>query len=403
MTVTSSRRPAEIPALRERCALVVADTNWFTTDNLFREVRRDGVSTLLLTCMDFVNAWRQGKRPWSWNAPVRPDGPGLWRGDLVLPSGWMKRYPRLGMRPIGRTIKAWRGRHAPGSPMLLVMTYPHYLYLRDAVRPSQTVYYNLDDYTLFWPKHAERIRALERRAVIESDLTVCVSRVRADELRAAIPEAADRIRHLPHGAPTSVVAEQAWHRPAPPPDDIAGLPRPLLGCVGSLNDRVDWKVLTRLSEALPEASIVLVGTPRPDRGEGGWEDDRRACLERPNVHAIGWRPQAAIAGYNRSFDVCLIPYRVDHPFNRACSPTKIMDCMGSGRPIVSTAIPECALYRHLFDVADDPAAFVSAVQSIIASGSDDGRAAERLAHARNNTCAAVADRILDLLLKPGSR
>ena len=48
-----------------------------------------------------------------------------------------------------------------------------------------------------------------------------------------------------------------------------------------------------------------------------------------------------------------MPYACDHPFNTACSPTKIMDGMGSGRPIVATSIPECRLYAHLFDVADD--------------------------------------------------
>ena len=63
--------------------------------------------------------------------------------------------------------------------------------------------------------------------------------------------------------------------------------------------------------------------------------------------------------YYRRFDVILIPYRVDDPFNRACSPTKIADGLGSGRPIVATAIPECRLYRHLFDVAEDASAFLA--------------------------------------------
>ena len=50
----------------------------------------------------------------------------------------------------------------------------------------------------------------------------------------------------------------------------------------------------------------------------------------------------------------LIPYAVDDPFNRASSPTKIADGLGSTRPIVATAIPECRLYEHLFDVAERP-------------------------------------------------
>ena len=143
-----------------------------------------------------------------------------------------------------------------------------------------------------------------------------------------------------------------------------------------MEDRIDWKLLTRLSEALPRASIVLIGRLAAER-TGAWCADLERCLARPNVHVLGWRPQERIHAYNRAFDVCLIPYEVEHPFNRACSPTKIMDYMGSGRPIVSTALPECRLYTHLFHVADDADAFIADVRAILDAGSDDGRAANR--------------------------
>ena len=38
-----------------------------------------------------------------------------------------------------------------------------------------------------------------------------------------------------------------------------------------------------------------------------------------------------------------------------------MDYMATGRPIVSTALPECRLYAHLFDVAETPDEFLDAV------------------------------------------
>ena len=94
--------------------------------------------------------------------------------------------------------------------------------------------------------------------------------------------------------------------------------------------------------------------------------------------------------------ICLIPYIVDHPFNQACSPTKIMDCMGTGRPVVSTSIPECRLYEHLFHVADDNA-FLESIRSVLDQDSDDGRAALRYEWALANTCAATASRLVDLI------
>ena len=241
------------------------------------------------------------------------------------------------------------------------------------------------------------MRALERRAARESDVTICVSRLRTEALRAAVPEAAGRIHHLPHGAPSATIAAAPWERPAPPPDDLAALPAPRLGYVGTLDDRVDWRLLTDLSTAFPRASLVLIGKPGPD-GPEPWQANRARCLARPNVHLLGWRPQETIHAYNRAFDACLIPYLVEHPFNQACNPTKIMDYMGSGRPIVSTALPECRLYSSLFDVAETTAAFIEAVRAILDSQSDDGRAPLRHAWARAHSCRRVAGWLLDWLI-----
>jgi glycosyltransferase involved in cell wall biosynthesis len=379
-------------------ALAVADISWFTTASLFREIDSDSARVLALRCMDYRNGWRQGIYPWSSSCRPRALGGNSVTCDMVLPSGWMKRFPRLGMRPIARAIRRFWERSDPGRRRVLVMTYPHYLYLRDQLSPDFSLYYNVDDYTLYWPRHANRIRALEREMVIRTEATVCVARYRASALRTAIPEAAAKIHHLPHGTPEAFLADCPYHRPAPPPEELANLPRPLLGYVGSIEGRVDWPLMNRLCDAFPGGSIVLAGkTPGARHDRDPWFRDWLEFSSRPNVHCIGWRPQAELPIYYRAFDVILIPYLSDDPFNRACCPTKIADGLGSGRPIVATALPECRLYSHLFDVVEDAASFVDAVRSIVAADSDDGRAGLRHEHARENTCRLVAGRLLRVL------
>ncbi len=252
------------------------------------------VSLFLLKCQDYVNGWRRGVYPWSSSCRLRQSGPASWEQQLVLPSGWMKRYPRLGMRPLSGTIRRWWKSQPAQRRRGLVMSYPHYLYACQQLRPDVAIYYNIDDYTLYWPEAAEQVRELERAAVLAADLTVCVSRLRADELIAAIPEAAGRIHHVPHGTPTPFLAHEPLARPAQPPADLVGLRRPYLGYVGSLEDRVDWELLGRLSQEFPDASIVVVGRVREPVDEPWWEACSR-FLSRPNVHALGWRPQEEIA------------------------------------------------------------------------------------------------------------
>lgn len=380
-------------------ALAVADINWSTTESLFRELDHPSVSILALRCMDYLNGLRRGIYPWSSSCQPHPWAQNSVAHDMILPSGWMKRFPRLGMRPIARAVRTFWDQACPGTRRGLILTYPHYQYLRDQLEPDLSLYYNIDDYSLYWPRQAKQVRRLERQLVLRSDATICVARHRADELCAAVPQAEGKIHHIPHGTPRAFLADQPHHRPASAPEDIAHLPRPLLGYVGSIGPRVDWRLMHRLADAFPRASVVVVGEEPafgPNRGEP-WFGPWKECARKPNVHPVGWRSQADLPRYYQAMDVILIPYAVDDPFNCASSPTKIADGLGSTRPIVATAIPECRLYEHLFDVTEDRDAFLSAVNAIIARGSDDGRAGLRLDHARSNTCRLVAQRVLRVL------
>ncbi len=394
MASTGPARTSVEPATRTFWNLVVADAGWFTTANLFREVPADRASTLLLRCSDYRVAWQQGKRLLGWNKPAWRSSSTIWEQDLVLPTGWMKSYPRLGMRPIARAARRWRSLvECPDHPSALVMTYPYYLHLARQLRPERLIYFNIDDYRLYWPKSAAQVDRLEREAVRVADLTVCASRFGAEELRASNPESASKIRHLPHGAPSASIPLQPQDQPGPDPLDLAGLPRPWVGYVGTLEDRVDWALLDEVARTNPTASIILVGRVGPD-GSTPWQTDRRRCLALGNVHAIGWRDQAVIDAYNRSFDVGLIPYRTDHPFNIASCPTKIMDYMASGRPVVATDLPECRLHSEVFDVVP-PGDFASAVANRLSIGPDDGRASARRKIALSESCRSVVSRLLD--------
>ncbi|HEV3120438.1 MAG TPA: glycosyltransferase, partial [Isosphaeraceae bacterium] len=373
--------------------LVLADASWPWAEKRFAPLAELGVRLLMLKACDWRNALEQRRPARDWLWPTERLGPRLWQQTFVLPPGWMKTYPRLGMRPLARAIRNWRRSLDGPRPLALAISYPHYLYLRDLVRPDVLIYYNMDDYGFYWWARRKVVQELERRAVREADLSLFCARVRADELQQEVPDAADRIIHLPHGAPAGAIAESPQCRPGPVPEDIAGLGRPLLGFVGTLEDRIDWPLIEHLARAFPEGSVVLIGRDPAPAPRQKWYRSFQSAVERPNVHVLGWKPPHEIARYNAAFDVCLIPYLTDHPFNRVACPTKVMDYMAASRPVVSTALPECRLYAHLFDIAETPAAFTAAVREVVDRGSDDGRAPLRWETARattwENTSAAL--------------
>ena len=365
--------------------LVVADASWTWTERLFTPLADLGVRVLLIKACDWRNAVDQRRPVSDWLWPLRRESENLWHRQFILPPGWMKTYPGLGMKPLAWAAAAWHRSLENPRPLVLAISYPHYLYLRDQLKPSSLIYYNMDDYAFYWASRGEAIRSLERRVVREADLSVFCAKIRADELAKAEPEASSRIIHLPHGAPRSAIVNAPQDRPAHPPEDLQHIPGPRLGFVGTLEDRLDWKLVERIADEFPEGSVVLIGREPKPAPRQSWYQDYLRAIDKPNVHRLGWKTQAEIARYNASFDVCLIPYLTDHPFNRVSCPTKVMDYMATTRPVVSTALPECQLYRHLFHVAESHEEFTAAIRSVVSHGSDDGRAELRWKAAREAT------------------
>jgi hypothetical protein len=71
-------------------------------------------------------------------------------------------------------------------------------------------------------------------------------------------------------------------------------------------------------------------------------------------------PQEEVTRYYWSSAVNWVPYDLNHPFNQAACPTKIMDSLGSGRPTTGSAwrrhpIPSPRLSATLLPPTTHPA------------------------------------------------
>ena len=126
MGVTTTRTsPDARPAAAQRLALAVADANWFTTENLFREVPGRAARTLLLQCIDYNNAFRRGLPPWAWGRALRQSGPvrvaarpgAALRLDEEVPAAGHAAH-----RPVDPPLA--RPSTRPDGRFALVMTYP---------------------------------------------------------------------------------------------------------------------------------------------------------------------------------------------------------------------------------------------------------------------------------------
>jgi teichuronic acid biosynthesis glycosyltransferase TuaH len=239
------------------------------------------------------------------------------------------------------------------SRPFVVCPYPYLApWVRD-VSSDRLIYYNFDDYRLYNPSRVKVIGRFEDELVRRSTHVFCASNKQAERLRATHPGKAKRITHLCNG-----VAEAFFT------DDFSSSPeRLLVGYVGNLSDRVDWHFVRETIKLCPDVKFRFAGAL--DALSVDLAAVRREVFGSPNVQYVGKIPQSEVGQFIQRCSMTWIPYTIDHPFNVASCPTKIMDGLASGRPVLSTAVPESLLHRHIVHIVSTPADVVENISRVL--------------------------------------
>lgn len=138
------------------------------------------------------------------------------------------------------------------------------------------------------------------------------------------------------------------------PDAVASLPRPVFGYFGVIDERLDYGLVAALAERFPQASVVMAGPFA--------KIDPEELPKHPNIHWLGQQKYEDLPSLVKGFDVCLMPFALNEA-TKYINPTKTLEYMAGGKPVVSTAIADVVRnFTPIVQVAHSPAEFVDAVE-----------------------------------------
>lgn len=178
---------------------------------------------------------------------------------------------------------------------------------------------------------------------------------------------------------------QALSPQLPVAPEIAALGgAPVLGYFGVIDERIDYELLAKLADARPGWHIMMVGpTAKVDPAD---------FPQRSNLHWLGGRPYAALPALTKGFAVALMPFALNAA-TEYINPTKALEYMAAGRPVVSTALDEVKLnFGRVARVADSHDEFIA----LCAAETDRpsrARIARGLKLAADNTWESNIDRM----------
>jgi glycosyltransferase involved in cell wall biosynthesis len=193
---------------------------------------------------------------------------------------------------------------------------------------SELIYYCVDEYTAFTGV-TDGLRVIEEDLFRQADLVI-VSAEKLFESKEKFNQNTHIIRHGTDWRHFRKSLDEATKIP----DEIATLPKPIIGFHGLLADWVDFALLKKTAEHFPNGSVVLIGKIAVDA-----EKKIKILDNVPNIHFLGRKPYQELPNYCKGFDVALNPFEINE-LTLAANPLKVREYLAAGLSVVSTDIPE---------------------------------------------------------------
>lgn len=235
---------------------------------------------------------------------------------------------------------------------ILIATLPNAADYLGAFRESLDVYYCVDEFSEWPGVDKNLVREMESILVKNVHFIVAVS----DELQRNKKSPRGPTYLLTHGVDLEHFSKASLPHNIPKEVGVMeGIPKPIIGFWGLFDERSDQEILENILIRHSEWSLVIIGKSM-------------VSIERlkkyKNFYYINAVSYSELPRYASYFDTCIVPY-VRNTLTDNISPLKLKEYLATGKPIVSTALPETMKYRQWVNIANNEDEFVTKIEESI--------------------------------------
>jgi glycosyltransferase involved in cell wall biosynthesis len=229
--------------------------------------------------------------------------------------------------------------------------------LRGRIGERLDVLHNSDKYEAYREIDGDHVARCVERLLAECDIAVSASATLAKECAESNPNSF----HLPHGVDGERFSRARLDPDLTIPDDLAAIPRPRIGYMGSVDQVLDHGLIAHIAQKRPDWHQVFVGL---------YSDEVAGLRERlaGRVHFLGQRPYEQVPAYLRGLDAAYMPL-LDDQWARYANHLKLKEYFLAARPtaVIPHAETDAIADNPLLHVGGpDPEDFLRALDEALA-------------------------------------
>lgn len=245
-----------------------------------------------------------------------------------------QRFPAWDAAVVGAQARRLRQACGEAGALVAYICHPNLVDYVEALRPDFVVYHCYDLYGN-QPGWNATLEIAERELLRRADLVFSPTAMLSQHLSNKAPR---EVRVLPNAADV-VAIQRAVEGKVPAPADLARIPEPRIGYVGSVHPQLDYGLIDALAQRQPDWNFVFIGDDQKRDMLAG-DQALQSLRQRPNAHFLGPRHRSDVPAYLVHMNVNMMFYRLDSAsWTHVAYPLKLHEYLAAGRPVVSVPLP----------------------------------------------------------------